>query len=317
MELRERYDPEDIESLLSERAFDELLADERAFVLRHVSGREEYEQMRALLHYVRPDEHDRASIEADEAVKRNVMEVFRKQQQPQWRIWLNSVAAWLAPQDASAFWRPALAFGTLALLVVAGVVAVRQFEGAHSSEMAEVRTVPAKPEEAAPAPARTEESAAEEDPAQVRPISPSTRVVGELQAEEAELTKTVQMDVPSEAEAQDEVFLKEDVADSRAEVAREESTTKFFTPEMMPTDQFSSTSAAGAATPQVTFSHVVTADELVRNQSLANEQGAVVAASAGRKRSTVAKDKATLDANGQSRSLAQDPALLSLVAAGW
>ena len=53
MERHERYDPEDIESLLSERGFDELLPDERAFVLRHVNGREEYERMRALLHYVR------------------------------------------------------------------------------------------------------------------------------------------------------------------------------------------------------------------------------------------------------------------------
>lgn len=317
MELRERYDPEDIESLLSERAFDELLADERAFVLRHVSGREEYEQMRALLHYVRPDEHDRASIDADEAVKRNVMEVFRKQQQPQWRIWLNSVAAWLAPQEASAFWRPALAFGTLALLIVAGVVAVRQFEGAHSSEMAEVRTVPAKPEEAAPTPARTEASAAEEKPVEVPPGAPSSRIVGEVHAAEVEQTKTVQLDVLSGSDLQDDAFLNEDVADNRAEVAREENSEKFLSAEKTPDMQFSSTSDAAAATPQVTYSHVVTADELVRNQSLANEQGVVVAASAGRKRSTVAKDKETLDANGQSRSLAQDPALLSLVAAGW
>ena len=48
MERRELYDPEDIESLLQERGYDELLEEERAFVLRHLSGREEYEAMRTL-----------------------------------------------------------------------------------------------------------------------------------------------------------------------------------------------------------------------------------------------------------------------------
>ena len=41
MEPRELYDPEDIEQLLIERAFDELLEEERAFVLRHLSDRTE------------------------------------------------------------------------------------------------------------------------------------------------------------------------------------------------------------------------------------------------------------------------------------
>ena len=37
MERREHYDPEDIESLLQERGFDELLEEERAYVLRHLT----------------------------------------------------------------------------------------------------------------------------------------------------------------------------------------------------------------------------------------------------------------------------------------
>ncbi|HRF81766.1 MAG TPA: hypothetical protein PL070_16935 [Flavobacteriales bacterium] len=102
MERHERYDPEDIEGLLSERGFDELLPDERAFVLRHLSGREEYERMRALLHYVRPDERDRGTIEPEDRVRTNVLEAFRAQQQPQWRIWLNGISLWLAPNGASA-----------------------------------------------------------------------------------------------------------------------------------------------------------------------------------------------------------------------
>ena len=45
MERRELYEPEDIEQLLIERPYDELLEMERAFVLRHLSGRDEYEAM--------------------------------------------------------------------------------------------------------------------------------------------------------------------------------------------------------------------------------------------------------------------------------
>ena len=62
---RENYDPEDIEVLLQERTFDELLPEERAFVLRHLSGRTEYERMRALLGQLQRNEQRPSHVEAD------------------------------------------------------------------------------------------------------------------------------------------------------------------------------------------------------------------------------------------------------------
>jgi hypothetical protein len=62
-------------------------------------------------------------------------------------------------------------------------------------------------------------------------------------------------------------------------------------------------------------SHVVTVEELATNMTLANEAGKVRPAS-DRKRSA-APDVATREVNSASRSLAQDPALLNLLAAGW
>ncbi len=141
MERHERYDPEDIEHLLSERSFDELLPEERAFVLRHVSGREEYETMRSLLRHVRKGEPERMEITADERVRGAVLEAFRAQQQPQWRIWLNSVAALFQVREAYGFWRPAMAFGGLAVLVGLGVwFATTMGPGAHD-QVAEVKQV--------------------------------------------------------------------------------------------------------------------------------------------------------------------------------
>lgn len=113
----ERYQPEDIEALLNERGFDELLAEERAFVLRHLSGRAEYEAMRTLLLRTRDDSTTSRPVEADPEVRTHLVDVFRAEHRPQWRIWLNSVGAWLMPKEPAGLWRPALALGTVAAAV--------------------------------------------------------------------------------------------------------------------------------------------------------------------------------------------------------
>lgn len=125
MERREHYDPEDIEQLLMERGFDELLDEERAYVLRHLSGREEYEAMRSLLMTVHRTEPDHDLLEPEEAVRDRVVAAFREQQRPGWRVWLNSLGAAILPRDASAMWRPALALGAIALLIGAALWVMR------------------------------------------------------------------------------------------------------------------------------------------------------------------------------------------------
>ena len=155
MDKRERYDPEDLESLLCERAFDELLAEERAYVLRHVSGRDEYEAMRATLGYLRAHPPGRLPITADPEVRDRVLVAFRQAHKPKWRIWLNSISLWMVPEQPALLWRPILALATVALLVVAGV---SWFRGQNGLENAVAEVKLEVPEEPAPSP-RTENGA--------------------------------------------------------------------------------------------------------------------------------------------------------------
>ncbi len=148
MERREQYDPEDIEQLLLERPYDELLEEERAYVLRHLAGRAEYDAMRALLLTVRHDEGEHAVTDASPEVRERVLDVFRAQQKPQWTIWLNSVKAFLFPKDVSAFWKPALAFASLAAIVSVCVIGFRSLGDKSPEVLADLKQVkeePAKP----------------------------------------------------------------------------------------------------------------------------------------------------------------------------
>ena len=46
---QEKYDPEDIESLMMHKTFSDLYPEERAFVLKHLDSELEYESMRNTL----------------------------------------------------------------------------------------------------------------------------------------------------------------------------------------------------------------------------------------------------------------------------
>lgn len=165
---KEIYDPEDLESLMSERGFDELLEEERAFVLRHLSGRDEYERMRALLGHLRDEGRDQEPLEAHPVVKERVLAAFREAQQPTWRIWLNSLGGWLFPPQVQGFWRPALAFATLALVVTAGVLGYQRLADDRQQQVAEVRREKA------------------EEPVPERATAPVTRDVTEEPVEDRE-----------------------------------------------------------------------------------------------------------------------------------
>lgn len=307
MERHERYDPEDIESLLSERGFDELLPDERAFVLRHMSGRDEYERMRALLHYVRPDERDRGTIEPEDRVRTNVLAAFRAHQQPQWRIWLNGISLWLAPKEASAhpLWRPALAFGSLALLIVAGVVAVRQFDGlGDNAAVAEL-----KQEESAPAPppsVKLEDQPTVQPAEEVKEAVAANSSVEQLQMLEVERAAGLVAEEPVlDMEARDVAAAPSAVEDLAFETEAAEF--QHTAPHVV-------TSGSANGTVPLYDSHVVTSDELSRNMSSTNVVGEIAIVEAAK--ATGKRSKVLVQAD-KSRSLAEDPAILNLVAAGW
>lgn len=116
MERMERYDPEDLEQLMLERGFDELLEEERAYALRHLAGRAEYERMRALLLHVREEAGQAPDLDAGPVVRERLLQAFRSQREPRWRIWLNTVPGLLLPPAPAFPWRPALALGAVAVI---------------------------------------------------------------------------------------------------------------------------------------------------------------------------------------------------------
>ncbi len=310
MERHERYDPEDIESLLSQRGFDELLPEERAFVLRHLSGREEYEHMRALLHYVRPDERQRERIDPETRVRENVLATFRAHHQPQWRIWLNGISLWSAPKEASIAWRPVLAYGTLALVVVAGVVVLGVLNGgSQGNELAVVQVKEDVPR-LEPVPKGVTAPAVERDDAHVvmdAEIRSSKAILEEQQAGAASGFAAAEQERNSNAnlaKKDAEVVAMEDLVPPPTAGAAELAPAARTTPPSSITEGYSIDSAG---------SHLVTAVELSQNMSTTNATSKVAMEMASKEARMRTKPMQA----SRSMSMADTPELLALVTAGW
>ncbi|HMN06297.1 MAG TPA: hypothetical protein PKD45_11270 [Flavobacteriales bacterium] len=179
MERPERYAPEDIEHLMLERGFDELLAEEKAYVLRHLESAADYTRMRALLLHMQEEGSRQPPVDADPAVREHVLQAFREQQRPQWRIWLNSVAAFMAPARPVHYWRPALALGVVTLLIT-GSLSV--WQAIHRSEKGMVASLketevqtPPRPAEVSAPPTGTAHGATEAATEQTEMPAPAPR----------------------------------------------------------------------------------------------------------------------------------------------
>jgi hypothetical protein len=306
MERPERYDPEDIEHLLSERPFHQLLAEEKAYVLRHIGDADEYERMRALLLHLRKDEQHREPLMPDAAAREQVMDVFRAQQRPVWRVWLNSVAGFFAQEHEGFAWRPALALAGVATVLVVGVAVVYRASFTGPEQLAEVvapkqdRQAPAGPTDAGLL-APSSESAATAEPVMVdaeagAAVENDARTVAPgVSRAEADAMPAPFATLPSVAEnaAEDVVGLAAVAADDERELAEELSLD------------------AVTVMPQATDHRMVREGELARNSSVGNAAGVVSAQEvSGRRRSSaVVVDR--------SRSVADDSELLALLRPGW
>lgn len=163
------YDPEDIESLMLHKRFEELYPEEREFVLRHVDGADEYESMRRMLHDLLEDRDSGGLLEPDPAIRRNLMAMFPSEERSGFRIWLNSLLLKLWPPALIWYRTPAfqLAFSTAALLLAVWVI-----WPAPGAELAQNRVTPAVGEkEALPTEADSLVPAA---PAEVQPVETET-----------------------------------------------------------------------------------------------------------------------------------------------
>lgn len=303
MELRERYDPEDIETLLMERGFDELLEEERAYVLRHLSGREEYESMRMLLLHMRDQPPREESGPADPRVRTAVIDAFRSRRQPRMTIWLNSIGAALWPKEVPALWRPALAMASLALLLAGGWWSMQRSDLAQVNELAELKleekTVPAPPpavsgpgapvEALDPAPAQAQQHASSGSyPTEAE------RTSGTVREEMAETLAAVELQNEVERPAPPPAVAEDMLADREKWTAQKSETATGIRAEPVP---------SAPAT-----SRTVTTDDLARNFSHTNSSPDAVA------KDVRAKAAKALSA---SRNLADDEVLLSLLNSGW
>ncbi|MBK8613572.1 MAG: hypothetical protein IPN85_08745 [Flavobacteriales bacterium] len=317
MERREHYDPEDIEQLLMERSYDELLDEERAYVLRHLSGREEYEAMRKLLDHVQRSEPEPELLDADPAVRAHVMQVFRDQSKPQWRVWLNSVGALLMPEEASAMWRPALALAGLAAVITTGVWLYRSGDRAPDQladlkkvEQAEPRkpSVPVDnaPTADAPAPTTKNELAAQQ---QLQPTVSNAQGTLQEERREAPATGSTLEEVADVAIASAEPVADEEVAYARKDVAASADRMR-----NADTVQFEDAVKFTQAAPTATNSGYV------NNWSLANADGTVArqTAAAKEKKMEDRRSKAGSDRErASSRSLSEDQTAIALLSAAW
>ncbi|MFN8700443.1 MAG: hypothetical protein ACK500_00400 [Flavobacteriales bacterium] len=175
------YDPEDIESLMLHKSFDELYPEEREFVLRHVSGPEEYESMRKMWHELNQGASGEDWLEPDPAIRQNLMALFPSANRGGFRVWLNTLFSSFNPPQIIWYRRPAVQFVVgLAVIAVAVWIAVPD----RMPELAELR----REEKAAEKPAEREEVLHDSLlPQSPRPVESVAPAVAEVQSEEMPL----------------------------------------------------------------------------------------------------------------------------------
>jgi hypothetical protein len=179
------YDPEDIESLMMHKSFDELYPEEREFVLRHVSGPDEYESMRKMWHELNQGASGEEWLEPDPAIRKNLMALFPSEKKGGFRVWLNTLFSSLNPPQITWYRRPAVqfAFG-LAVIAVAIWIAVPD----NQPELAELR----KDEKPAETPVEQEEVLHDSLlPQSPRPVEAVPPAIDEVQDEEITLQDNV------------------------------------------------------------------------------------------------------------------------------
>ena len=109
------YQPNDIEVLIKNKSFSELLPDEKEFVLQHISSEEEFNQLKQLWFSIESEEMDMQ--DPPKHIWKNLRNQFRKEQQQKnaFTIWLNSVRTWW--MNLNTFGQMSLAMASVALIL--------------------------------------------------------------------------------------------------------------------------------------------------------------------------------------------------------
>lgn len=115
MKPQYKYDPEDIESLLLNKAFEDLYPEEKEFVLRHVETAEEYESLRKTIFELHKNTDGEDWLEPDSKLKKELLAEFASEEKSGFRIWLNSL---FYQREKTWYRQPAwLALGGVCILI--------------------------------------------------------------------------------------------------------------------------------------------------------------------------------------------------------
>jgi len=173
------YDPEDIESLMIHKSFDELYPEEREFVLRHVDNRTEYESMRLILTELLDPSREVEWLEPDPSIRANLLAQFAREEKGGFRIWLNTLFASLNTPSQVWYQRPAVRLSFAGIAILIAVVLVLPKDETRFAELKkEVKGLTTAPSES------VEESADSILPAAPGLVTPVETTVAEESPEE-------------------------------------------------------------------------------------------------------------------------------------
>lgn len=112
------YNPEDIEELLMNKSFDELLFEEKEFVLNHVESEQEYKELRNTLLSIKKYSDEQDQLVVPHRIKSELMKLMEQKQRPFGWFNLNSFGAFLFPSGVSFYRKPGIQFASLSLMLL-------------------------------------------------------------------------------------------------------------------------------------------------------------------------------------------------------
>lgn len=130
------YDPNDIESLLHHKAFDELSSSEQDFVLSLVESKEEYERMRNTIVNIEKTFSFEDVIEPEDYVKTQLLDRFKQQHQHKSTLW-SRIGQTLFPSGKNILLSPGFQLAGLALIFAVTVIWYQQSGNIGNTELAQ------------------------------------------------------------------------------------------------------------------------------------------------------------------------------------
>ncbi len=131
MKTPEKYDPEDIESLMLHKQFSELYPEEKEFVLRHLESEEEYTSMRLMMIELKDIVREEGQETPDKRIKAALLKEFNSGEKKSIVVWLNSL--FISPTPM--YRRPAF-YGMAAVFI--GVIGFVFFFNSNDSTRAQL-----------------------------------------------------------------------------------------------------------------------------------------------------------------------------------